>query len=88
MDQQKAELIKKVIKKIDECDDIEKLKIIYDKLVMLTNIPEKGECWGGLLCKMADGCCIICCECKKCIKKSEEQEKLYLSYDLRNITGL
>ena len=32
MDQQKTELLKKVIKKIDECDDLDKLKIIYEKL--------------------------------------------------------
>tara|TARA_R110002051_G_scaffold307087_1_gene378007 strand:+ start:300 stop:506 length:207 start_codon:yes stop_codon:yes gene_type:complete len=32
MEQQKKELIKLIIEKIDACDDIKKLQIIYDKL--------------------------------------------------------
>ncbi len=36
---------------------------------------EEGKCYDGEKCQPDEfGCCIVCCECKSCIKRLEEEE--------------
>tara|TARA_R110000765_G_scaffold88636_5_gene169460 strand:- start:10305 stop:10550 length:246 start_codon:yes stop_codon:yes gene_type:complete len=70
---QKELLLAEVKKKISACNDIEKLKIIYEKLLNIAENPCDMETKGSLTCK-----------CEKC----KADELLYQAYDMRNISGL
>ena len=41
-----------------------------------------GACWDNKICQPDEfGCCVVCCECKECIKnlqQAEQQEVFYL----------
>ena len=35
---------------------------------------EENTCWGNNKCERDEfGCCIVCCECKECIKRIKEE---------------
>jgi hypothetical protein len=35
---------------------------------------EENKCWGNNKCERDEfGCCIVCCECKECIKRIKEE---------------
>jgi hypothetical protein len=37
----------------------------------------KGECWEGKVCELDEfGHCVVCCDCKECIKLLREVEDL------------
>ena len=39
---------------------------------------EENKCWGNNKCERDEfGCCIVCCECKNCIKRIKEELKMW-----------